>query len=120
MAFLHFARSFATNGVISENLTVDESSVTSDMRERTACTISNVKNKINRMDSCEIPYISKALSDPDVVAEYLESIGGDVNNWILVELSEKLYGKGFCDLDADQQAIIKTLGVYIMVSLKDN
>lgn len=120
MSFLQFARQFATNAVIGDELVIDTSSVTSDMWERTACMIENVQNKINRLDSCEIPYISNTLSDSDEIEQRMIEKGGDVNNWILAELSEKLYGKAFCGLDQDQQAIIKTLGVYIMVSLKDN
>ena len=120
MPFLSFARGFASSQLITEPLMINENSVTSVLRDRTACTIRNVRNKVAHPEISEIPYVVASLQNTSEVVEQMEAIGGDVNNWVLEELSTQLFKTSFHELDIDQQAIIKTLGVYIMISLKDN
>ena len=80
-----------------------------------------MKPKMDHLDAIEIPYIEEKLTAKaneleDILAGYND---GDVPDYLVNLLSTELYAREFHTLNCEEQAIIRTLSVYIIVSVQE-
>ena len=116
MKFLQFCQRITTPFIVVENLSND-AEMTPDVRGRVSVLCHIMKPKMEILDRVEIPFIEALFHDMDVVEDIMEQeYNCNVPDYLLREFSTELYGLDFASLNADQQAIIKTLSVYICIS----
>ena len=116
MKFLQFCRQIATPVIVEEPLDPN-STVSDDIKSRANVLCDIMKTKMDILDRIEIPFIEARFQDIDHVEDILEKYhNGDVPDYLLKLFSTNLYGQEFTSLNLDQQAIIKTLSVYICIS----
>ena len=121
-SFLEFAKEFASDTVFTEPIVVDryftdDDPIVVELRD----VIDFMNNEIDpiELDKICIKEMQEALSDTDAVTKALKTSGyEDVPNYILAELAKGLYNAEIQNLNPDEQAIIKTLAVYIIVSVQ--
>lgn len=115
MKFLPFCQRITTPFIVVEQTQVTE--VPNDIAERVTTLCNMMKPKMNKLDRIEIPFIEALFHDMDIVEDIMEKeYNGDVPDYLVETFSTNLYGQEFASLDSDQQAIIKTLSVYICIS----
>lgn len=90
-----------------------------DLKQRADALVEIMKNKMGILDRVPIPFIEEAFIDHDRVEMLLKNFrNGDVPDYLLIVFSQRLYGREFADLTVEQQAIIKTLAMYICISIQ--
>lgn len=111
----------AATGRIDDDLNVDESVVTDDMKRRVKALCSIMSTKVGIADRIEIPYIESAFQNLDKAEAVLQSYNdGDVPDYLLKEFSTNLYHQELKELTDEQQNIIKTLAAYICISIQSS
>lgn len=119
MNFQEFCNSLANNQLIVDAL--PESVDTFGLETRVNAMIAIMENKVNILDKIHVDFIQSAMADMSVVEKKLKQFNdGDVPDYVLIRLSDGLYGKQFNELTICQQNIIKILAVYICISALDN
>lgn len=121
MYFQEFCNMVASTGRIDDDLNVDESVVTDDMKRRMKALCSIMSTKIDIADRIEIPYIESAFQNLGKAETALQSYNdGDVPDYLLKEFSTNLYHQELKELTDEQQNIIKTLAAYICISIQSS
>ena len=84
----------------------------------TIALITSLKPKRDRFDKICLSYIQKEFNDMNSIQKALEenTTSGEVPNDILCRLASGIYGKAFNSLNDNEQAIIKVLACYIIIS----
>ena len=123
MKFQTFCNLLTPSYLITEPLTdtdvLPEGS--EEMLKRAHTLISQMAPKMGHLDSIEIPYIEQKLSAnasklEDILAGYNN---GDVPNYLVNLFSTGLYAREFHTLNCEEQAIIRVLCAYIIVSAQE-
>lgn len=79
--------------------------------------IEAVKYKADRFDKVHISFIENAIND--VSLEDFAKVFNDktkIPEGIFEKLSKEIFGKSFNNLDNDEMSIIKTIGIYLIIS----
>ncbi len=119
MNFLDLCKRVATNEHISEIIQCDEDKVPYDIKQRVDALCDIMRNKLDILNNIEIPFIEAAFSDMERAEKLLSEYNdGDVPDYLLKELSTRLYHENFHELDVTKQSIIKTLSAYICISIQ--
>ena len=84
----------------------------------TEALITSLKPKRDRFDKVCLSYIQKEFNNMNSVQKALDenTTSGEVPDEILCHVSSGIYDKAFNDLDDNEQAIIKVLACYIIIS----
>lgn len=121
MYFQEFCNMVATTERIDDDLNVDESVVTDDMKRRAKALCSIMSTKVDIADRIEIPYIESAFQNLSKAETALQLYNdGDVPDYLLKEFSTNLYHQELKELTDEQQNIIKTLAAYICISIQSS
>lgn len=80
--------------------------------------LKQLKPKMSRLSTLHISYIQNLFSDMNLVAELLneKTTNGVIDENLIAWLAYNLYDVGINDLTDEQQAIIKVLACYIIIS----
>ena len=79
--------------------------------------VESVKYKADRFDKVNISFIENTISD--ISLEDFAKIFNDktkIPEGIFEKLSKDIFGKSFNNLDNDEMPIIKTIGIYLIIS----
>lgn len=119
MIFSKFCKQFATPVIVTDDLELSETPSEDVIKRVNVLCNEIMKPKMDILDKIEISFIEARLQDMEHVEDVLEHhYNGDVPDYLLHMLSTNLYGSEFNQLNLDQQAIIKTLSVYLCISMK--
>jgi hypothetical protein len=106
---------------IDDDLIVDESLVPDILKTRAQVLISIMRTKMEILDRIEIAFVERVFDDMDKAEKLLAEYNhGDIPDYLLKELSEKLYHRQMKELTDDEQTIIKTLSLYICISIQSS
>lgn len=93
-----------------------------EIQRLTHVLIVQLVNRMGILDHTHVWHVENAfneLESMDRIEEILkERYNGEIPNWVIESLAMNLYRVRFHELNETQQAIIKTLAVYICISAK--
>lgn len=103
---------------IAQINTDEDCNVPEQYNEKIKNVVTYVRPRVGRLDRIEVPFIRTAFEDMTKVKKTLEekTENGEVPDGILQKLSLDIYEKEFNDLTTEEQAIIKVLACYIIIS----
>lgn len=113
MSFLSFCQEIATPTNIS--ITSNEQ-VPDEFREPFDALVSQMKNKMNRLDRIEVVFVQNKFNNMNKVDDIMQNeYSGEVDDNLAAALSRALYNADFNNLVSEEQSIIKILTVYLMI-----
>jgi hypothetical protein len=113
MIFTDFCKRVASSEAIQQ---LDVKPVNEALEQRVNVLCEIMEPKMDILNRVEIPFIEEKFMDMDYVAKILSGYNqGDIPDYLLKTLSERLYKTEFTALNSDRQSIIKTLSVYICI-----
>ena len=113
MNFMTFCQEIATPTNIS--ITSNER-IPDAFRESFDALVSQMKNKMNRLDRIEVIFIQNKFTNMEKIYDILDAeYQGEVNDDLAAALSRALYNADFNNLVSEEQCIIKVLTVYLMI-----
>lgn len=121
MIFDQFCKQIASNELLTDPIVCSEDDADDILKERAQALCGIMRLKMNKLDRIEIPFIEENLKDLNRVEQLLSEYNqGEIPDYLLMTFSEKLYGIPFNELNIDQQSVIKTLSIYICVSIQSS
>ena len=113
MSFFSFCQDIATPTKIS--VTSNEQ-VPEEFRGSFNVLVSQMKNKMNRLDRIEVVFVQNKFENMYKVDMIMQTkYGGEVCDDLAAALSRALYNADFNNLVSEEQSIIKVLTVYLMI-----
>lgn len=113
MIFTDFCKRVASSEAIKQ---LDVKPVNEALEKRVNVLCEIMEPKMDILNRVEIPFIEEKFMDMDYVTKILSEYNqGDIPDYLLKTLSERLYKTEFTALNSDRQSIIKTLSVYICI-----
>ena len=114
MSFLSFCQEIATPTNIS--ITTSNEQIPDTFRESFDALVSQMKNKMNRLDRIEVVFVQNKFSNMSKVDDIMQNeYSGEVDDNLAAALSRALYNADFNNLVSEEQSIIKVLTVYLMI-----
>lgn len=97
--------------------TIENTEVPEEYKIITESLIDSVKYKADRFDKINISFIENTVRD--ISLEEFAKIFNDntkIPEGIFERLSKEIFGKSFNNLNQEEMPIIKTLGIYLIIS----
>lgn len=114
MSFLSFCQEIATPTNIS--ITTSNEQIPDTFRESFDALVSQMKNKMNRLDRIEVVFVQNKFNNMSKVDDIMQNeYSGEVDDNLAAALSRALYNADFNNLVSEEQSIIKVLTVYLMI-----
>ena len=113
MIFSAFCKRVSTYDMITQ---LDVKPVNKELEKRIDVLCEIMEPKMEILDRIEVPFVENKFVDIEYVSKILSTYNqGDIPDYLLKTLSQRLYRTEFTALNSDRQSIIKTLSAYICI-----
>lgn len=115
--FKAFCKRYATPDIVKIN---DDAEIPKMYAEATMNVVNDIKDMKDNFDTVVIAYIETFLDEIKDYESALRFTEGDIPDGVMSKVAHKLYDKSFNACDVDEQAVVKTVSVYIVIAVNDS